>query len=152
MRVKCLTGSGGIRVEHGHCAGQPMHQISLVFEVLFVQVTHLCIHMNICTHTHAHSLTNKNTHSVLPIYNDDLPPVLPFSTTHPPRLSPHCPTCTCFPSPVPHVPLTCPHLSPHLSLSPIPSHSRPGLGECPMMSEYVQMIPEDSVEWCSTGQ
>ena len=27
-----------------------------------------------------------------------------------------------------------------------------GLVEWAMMSEYVQMIPEDSVEWCSTGQ
>ena len=27
-----------------------------------------------------------------------------------------------------------------------------GLVEWSMMSEYVQMIPEDSVEWCSTGQ
>ena len=27
-----------------------------------------------------------------------------------------------------------------------------GRVEWSMMSEYVQMIPEDSVEWCSTGQ
>ena len=27
-----------------------------------------------------------------------------------------------------------------------------GLGECSMMSKYVQMIPEDSVEGCSAGQ
>ena len=27
-----------------------------------------------------------------------------------------------------------------------------GRVEWSMMSEYVQVIPEDSVEWCSTGQ
>ena len=27
-----------------------------------------------------------------------------------------------------------------------------GRVEWAMMSEYVQMIPKDSVEWCSTGQ
>ena len=27
-----------------------------------------------------------------------------------------------------------------------------GRVEWSTMSEYVQMIPEDSVEWCSTGQ